>query len=92
LVSLWWCITSNIHLLHLLLSFELFHLSTLFSGYTILLVSNLLLSLLLLFFVGLLCSLDALELFKHILVVQKSVGKFIPEVSTIKELTDTRLN
>jgi hypothetical protein len=93
LVALRWLIASQVHLLHLLLSFKLLHLSALFSSKFVLLsFGSSLLLLLFLVLIDLLLRLDTFELFKHILVVQEGVGELISEVSSIEELTNTGLN
>lgn len=93
LVALRWLVTSQIHLLHFLLSLKLLHLFTLLGSHFVLLrLDRGLLLLLLVLLVDLLLGLDAFELLKDVLVVQEGVGELISEVSSVEELADAGLN
>lgn len=74
LVLLRWLISAKVHLLHLLLGFELLHLFALFRGELILLVlDSSLFSLLFGLLIRLLLGLDTLELLEDVLVVKKGM-------------------
>jgi len=93
LVALRWLVTSQIHLLHFLLSLKLLHLFTLLGSHFVLLrLDRGLLLILLVLLVDLLLGLDAFELLKDVLVVQEGVGELISEVSSVEELADAGLN
>jgi len=93
LVALRGLVSSQVHLLHFLLSLKLLHLSALLGSHLVLLrLDRGLLLLLLVLLVDLLLGLDAFELFKDILVVQEGVGELISEVSSVEELADAGLN